>query len=173
MNSRTGTSKGTLTSVRPGKPGKGREIVMTPPSTASFVVVVTAVELDGLGRDEKVRPTRTSPRAGDPFSLSKLPFRGIAVVRLMSGGHSRRAAEYCCCCCCCCSCSWTMFEVPFQPLVLWSNRRIPTVERLATAALEQTAILEHISVAQPLHERRTGSVGEHCCATRLTGKLGI
>lgn len=120
--SRTATSTGTLTAVRPGNPGKGRDTVITPPSTESLVVAVTA--LDGWGRELKVRPTRTSPWAGEAASLRKLWFHGTVVTRLPV-----RA---------CLATSGVLFLL--RPL-LCTNRRSSAVERL-TAALEQT--LEHM-----------------------------
>lgn len=130
--SRIATSTGTLTAVRPGNPGKGRDTVITPPSTESLVVVVTAP--DGWGTELKVRPTRTSPSAGEVASLRKLCFHEITVPRLPVRALLRSAVVEAC---------LTTFGVVFllRPL-LWTNRRSSAVERLTTA-LEQT--LEHMS----------------------------
>lgn len=131
--SRTATSTGTLTAVRPGNPGKGRDTVITPPSTESLVVVVTA--LDGWGRELKVRPTRTSPWAGEAASLRKLWFHGTVVTRLPVRAQQLRSGVVVEACL---ATSGVLFLL--RPL-LCTNRRSSAVERL-TAALEQT--LEHM-----------------------------
>ena len=111
------------------RPGKGRDTVITPPSTESLVVVVTA--LDGWGSELKVRPTRTSPWAGEAASLRKLWFHGTTVTRLPVRAQQLRSVVVVEAC-------LATFEVLFllRPL-LCTNRRSSAVERLTTA-LEQT-----------------------------------
>lgn len=130
--SRTATSTGTLTEVRPGSPGKGRDTVITPPSTESLVVVVTALD----GRELKVRPTSTSPWPGEAAPLRKLWFHGTTAARFPARAQLRGAVVETC---------LATFGVLFlfRPvlLVLCTSRRSSAVDRL-TIALEQT--LEHM-----------------------------
>lgn len=118
---------------------------MTPPSTESLVVVVTVLE--GWARELKVRPTKTSPGAGNDAFLRKFWFHGTTVTRPPVRAQLRGVVVDAC------LATLTFGAQSFLFRGLRTNRRTSALVRLTTAPEQTLELMEDGNLPAPTQRR--------------------